>query len=125
MQVHAGIIANTQKTFVIQVFQSEEEPASFAKVQVGMRKASARGGTSTAGAAGAAAGWASAIGGSGFREWGCGGEEGLIADRQSGEEGQGDRNLEMWSGAEEIWRRGAREQDSCYENRAVKSLYGT
>ena len=69
-----------------------------------MRKARARGGTSAAGAAGAAAGWASAIGGSGFREWGCGGEEGWIADRQSGEEGQGDRNLGIRSGAEEIWR---------------------
>ena len=101
MQVHAGIMAKTQETFVIQVFQSDVDPASFANVQVGMRKARARGGTSAPGAAG----WASAIGDGGFREWGCGSGEGVIADRQSGEDGQGDQNL--GSGAEEIWREGA------------------
>ena len=34
------------------------------------------------------------MGGNGFRESECGGEEGVIADRQSGEKGQGIVNLE-------------------------------
>ena len=55
MQVQAGIMAKTQETFVIQVFQSDADPASFAKVQVGMQEARARGGTSAPGPAGASA----------------------------------------------------------------------
>ena len=173
MQVQAGIMAKTQETFVIQVFQSDAKPASFAKVQVGMRKARARGGTSAPGIAGAAAGWASAIGDGGFREWGCGGGEGLVADRQSGEEGQGggeglvadrqsgergargirseSRELRRGDLAEgcrirvmrikqekiftglslrncpavRVLQKKQEEQDSCYENQAVKKSYGT
>ena len=66
------------------------------------------------------------MGGSGFRERGCGGEEGVIADRQSGEKGQGIVNLEIRSRSrEDLARRdegGGGEQDSCYENQALNNL---
>ena len=74
-----------------------------------MRKVRARGGTSAAGAAGAAAGLASAIGGSGFRE-GCvlEMEVGLPTDnREKKGRGIGIRGIGIGSGAEKIWRGGA------------------
>ena len=113
-------MAKTQETFVIQVFQSDVEPASFANVQVGMRKARARGGTSTPGAAG----WASAIGESGVME-GCvvEMEVGLPTDNWE-KKGKG---IGIWGIEAAQSRSGGKkqeEQDSCYENQAVKRLTG-